>query len=125
VDDFVLSPVVADALICERINQLAVEITAAGRAISAQMHLPGDTAETYQIGGVSQALQAIIGEAHRSGMPDGAIFIALVTAIAQFANAQQLGPVHAVTQALGIQGAKAAYGARKSQAAGFPTRGNA
>lgn len=123
--DIVLTPVVADAPICERINQLGDEIIAAGRTISVQMHIEGDTAETYQIGGVSHALQTVLQQAHRSGMGDRAIFVALATAVGYFANAQQLGPVDAVCDQLGVKGARAAHAARASLEVGFPTRGNA
>ncbi|HJV42385.1 hypothetical protein [Caulobacter sp.] len=123
--DVVVTPVVADAPICERINQLGDEIIAAGRTISVQMHMEGDTAETYQIGGVSHALQTVLQQAHRSGMTDHALFVAFATAVGYFANAQALGPIETVCQQLGIKGAKAARAAQASLAAGFPTRGSA
>jgi hypothetical protein len=125
VADIVLTPVVADAPICERINQLGDEIIAAGRTISVQMHIEGDTAETYQIGGVSHALQTILQQAHRSGMSDHALFVAVAAAVGYFANAQSLGPIETVCQQLGIKGAKAAHAARASLEIGFPTRGTA
>lgn len=117
--------VVADAPMCEHINKLGDAIIAAGHGIAIQMAQPGDTPQDFEIAGVSHALQTVIVQAHRTGMSDQALFVALATAMASFATKQELGPIHTVCQQLGIKAEKAARAVLADAHKGFPTRGNA